>query len=167
MSLHMKAREAAKEAHTSIGQKRQFGEKGDYHLHVWAVADLVATVTDDEEVLAAACLHDVLEDVTPKNAAYGPEWIVREFGERVFQLVVELTDQFTKEAFPELNRKARKALEHKRLSEISEDAKLIKRADLHDNGRTIPETERFYKLWLEEKAELDALLGTWEDVVTT
>jgi (p)ppGpp synthase/HD superfamily hydrolase len=160
MSIYQKARLFAVEAHGSINQLRKYtGEP--YHVHVHTVAELVATKTNDEEVLAAACLHDVLEDVAPSMPNYGKETILREFGERVLNLVVELTDVFTKENFPELNRKKRKQAEAERLAQISEEAKLIKRADLFDNNKSITGTS-FEKVWLEEKAVLDYVLGTWE-----
>lgn len=160
MSIYQKAKMFAVEAHNSIGQVRKYtGEP--YHVHVHAVAELVATKTSDEEILAAACLHDVLEDVAPSMAQYGKETILQEFGERVLNLVVELTDVYTKENHPDLNRKKRKQLEAERLAQVSEDAKLIKRADLFDNNKSIMGTS-FEKVWLQEKAVLDSVLGTWE-----
>lgn len=160
MSIYEKAKMFAVEAHGSIGQVRKYtGEP--YHVHVQAVAELVATKTNDEEILAAACLHDVLEDVAPSMSQYGKETILQEFGERVLNLVVELTDVYTKENHPDLNRKKRKQLEAERLAQVSEDAKLIKRADLFDNNKSIMGTS-FEKVWLQEKAVLDSVLGTWE-----
>jgi (p)ppGpp synthase/HD superfamily hydrolase len=147
------------EAHSSIGQVRKFtGEP--YHVHVLAVAELVSSRTNDVEVLAAACLHDVLEDVEPKNPEFGRGRILEEFGPRVLDLVLELTDIYTKENHPDKNRKTRKQLEAERLSKVSEEAKLIKRADLHDNNKSIVGTS-FEKVWLSEKKVLDELLGIW------
>lgn len=160
MSLYHKAKMFAVEAHASIGQVRKYtGEP--YHVHVHAVAELVATKTNDEEILAAACLHDILEDVAPTMPQYGTETIRKEFGDRVLSLVIELTDIFTKENYPDLNRKKRKQAEAERLAGVSEDAKLIKRADLFDNNKSISGTS-FNKVWLEEKAVLDSLIGVWE-----
>lgn len=159
MSLYEKAKQFAIEAHTSIGQvSKNVGTP--YHLHVLAVAELVSTKTSDEEVLASACLHDILEDVAPQMPQYGAETIRREFGDRVLGIVLELTDVFTKENYPEFNRKKRKQMEAERLAQTSEEAKLIKRADLFDNNKTLMGTS-FEKVWLEEKAVLDALLGVW------
>lgn len=159
MTIYEKARIFAIEAHTSIGQVRKFdGEP--YHTHVLRVAELVSTRTQDQEILAAACLHDVLEDVEPNNPDFSRERILEEFGERVLELVVELTDIYTKENHPDKNRKTRKELEARRLALVSEEAKLIKRADLHDNNKSILGTS-FEKVWLQEKARLDELLGEW------
>lgn len=159
MNIYEKAKQFAIEAHDSISQVRKYtGEP--YHVHVLTVAELVSTKTNDEEVLASACLHDILEDVAPSMPQYGKEAILREFGERVLSIVVELTDVYTKENYPDLNRKKRKQMEAERLAQISEEAKLIKRADLFDNNKTLMGTS-FEKVWLEEKAVLDALLGVW------
>lgn len=54
-----------------------------YIVHPMEVAAIVATLTDDEEVLAAAVLHDVIED-TGHSAAE----IAEKFGERVARLVL-------------------------------------------------------------------------------
>lgn len=161
MNIAIKAELFAIEAHSSINQVRKYtGEP--YHVHVVEVARLVRTKTHDDEIVAAAFLHDVLEDVAPSMPQYGEDSIRKEFGERVLSLVLELTDVFTKENYPELNRKKRKSLEAERLSKISEGAKLIKRADLFDNNKTIMGSS-FQKAWLEEKEVLDSLLGKWED----
>jgi len=160
MNLYEKAKLFAVEAHSSIDQVRKFtGEP--YHVHVLAVAELVASRTQDQATLAAACLHDVLEDVEPHNPEFSRERIREEFGQEVLELVLELTDVYTKENYPELNRKARKRLEAERLSRVSDRAKLVKRADLHDNNKSILGTG-FEKTWLEEKKLLDELLGRWE-----
>jgi len=160
MSIYEKAKLFAVEAHSSIGQLRKFtGEP--YHVHVHAVAELVSTKTNDEEVLAAACLHDVLEDVSPTMPQYGAEAIRAEFGDRVLSIVIELTNVFTKANYPELNRKKRKQLEAERLAQVSEEAKLIKRADLFDNSKSIKGTS-LEKVWIQEKEVLDTLLGAWE-----
>ena len=159
MSIYEKAKKFAVEAHDSINHLRKYTNEP-YHVHVLAVAELVSTKTDDEEVLAAACLHDVLEDVAPFKPEYGTETIHREFGERVLQLVVELTDVYTKENHPKLNRAKRKKLEADRLSQVSEEAKLIKRADIYDNNKTLMGTS-FEKVWLEEKERLANLIGVW------
>lgn len=159
MNAYEKAKLFAIEAHTSIGQVRKF-DGSPYHTHVLRVAELVETRNPDQEVLAAACLHDVLEDVEPKNPDFGRDTILREFGPRVLDLVLELTDVYTKENHPDKNRKTRKELEAQRLAGVSEEAKLIKRADLHDNNMSIMGTS-FEETWLREKARLDELIGIW------
>ena len=74
-----KAIEFAKQAHK--GQLRK-GKDTPYILHPLEVCAIVSLITDDEEVIAAAVLHDTVEDtkVTEKD-------LEREFGKRVAALV--------------------------------------------------------------------------------
>jgi len=160
MNLYEKARAAAELAHESIGKKRKYSGKP-YYFHPLAVAGLVSRHTEDEEILAAACLHDVLEDVKPLNPEFDESFIEKEFGSEVLSLVLELTNEYEKSKYPSLNRKERKRLEHDRLSKVSDGAKLIKRADLHHNSTEMPSDDGFTKLWLKEKKELEEKIGSW------
>ena len=54
-----------------------------YIVHPMEAAAIVATLTDDEEILAAAVLHDVVEDT-----GHSAEEIREKFGERVARLVL-------------------------------------------------------------------------------
>jgi hypothetical protein len=70
----------------------------------------------------------------------------------IVNLVIELTDVYTKENFPEMNRKARKEMEAKRLGEVSSRAQTIKYADLLDNGEDIMKNDpSFGRVYLREK----------------
>lgn len=152
MNLIEKAKEFAHEAHDRVKQKRKYtGEP--YWVHPDAVADIVASVTSDEIMIAAAYLHDVLEDVTPLYPGYSEGQIRVIFGESVLALVKELTDVFTKESYPKLNRAQRKALEHERVSKISPEGKTIKLADILDNTASIVEHDKdFAVVYLREIA---------------
>lgn len=68
------------------GQKRKFSDKP-YFLHPMEVAVIAATMTDDPEILAAALLHDSVEDggVTIRE-------IEERFGKRVAALVASETE---------------------------------------------------------------------------
>lgn len=153
MTMHTplirKAAAFAAKAHA--GQTRKFtGEP--YFVHVEAVACAVAVAGGSEAAIAAAYLHDTVED-TPTTY---PE-LVAAFGPEVANLVLELTHVHTKEAFPQLNRAARKVLETKRLAAVSPTAKLIKRSDIADNAKTIGLFGRkFANMW---RAEATALLA--------
>ncbi len=72
----------AKDAHNN--QKRASGEE--YFTHPCAVADILIGLSMDSNTIAAALLHDVLED-TPVNA----HDITKEFGEEVLELVEGVT----------------------------------------------------------------------------
>lgn len=125
------AKQLATEAHESIKQTRKDGRP--YIVHPIDVAEIVKTVTDNEDMIAAAYLHDVLEDVTEENSFYSEEWMKYMFGDVVLQLVKELTNVYTKKNHPTLNRKTRKDKENERISKISNDAKTVKVADIIAN----------------------------------
>ena len=142
----------ATEAHGSINQKRKTGE--DYITHPVAVMEIVASVSDDPDMLAAALLHDVIEDVYPKNGMYNIGWLTELFGSRVASLVIELTNEYTKEKYPHLNRKKRKELENHRVQGTSADGKTIKLADILHNCRgDQPKMGGFLEMYRREKLE--------------
>jgi (p)ppGpp synthase/HD superfamily hydrolase len=151
--LYHRAYMLARSAHG--GQVRRYtGEP--YVTHPRDVADRVKVLTDDEDIIAAALLHDVLEDTDVK-----PDEIARVTNERVLRIVCELTDVFTSEAFPEMNREERKKKEAYRISGISWEAKLVKLADIMDNASTIELADpKFAKVWIKEKYRaIRAMLG--------
>jgi (p)ppGpp synthase/HD superfamily hydrolase len=133
-------------AHDEVGQTRKYtGEP--YTVHVEAVANLVAEVTDDEEMIAAAYLHDTVEDTKVTR-----EMVLLTFGARITSLVDDLTDVSKP---TDGNRKVRKAIDRAHTAMASPDAKTIKLADLIDNTRTIVQYDPdFAKVYLREKADL-------------
>jgi len=133
-------------AHGRARQKRKFtGEP--YVVHPIAVARLVSTVTEDSATIAAALLHDVVEDTFVT-----PTMVFDLFGEEIAQLVMEVTDVSTPE---DGNRATRKALDLAHLAKASSRGQTIKLADLIDNSRTIIEHDRhFARIYLGEKAQL-------------
>lgn len=69
--------------------------------------------------------------------------------------VIDLTDHYTKEKYPNLNRKERKILECNRMSNISELSMFVKYADIIDNCKSIVEHDKqFAKVFLSEKKDL-------------
>lgn len=146
------ARDFARNAHDAIGQKRKYSGEN-YWVHVERVADLVSSVTNDEDMIIAAHFHDILEDVTPSLPdIYNIFVIAKEFGEVVAGYVTDLTDVFTREAYPNLNRKARKTLEAKRLGTIHPNSQTIKLADLLDNTADILAHDKGFGIqYLKEK----------------
>jgi guanosine-3',5'-bis(diphosphate) 3'-pyrophosphohydrolase len=122
-------------------QKRKDGVTP-YINHPIEVMQILATVAgvQDCEVLAAAALHDTIED-TQTTA----EELREAFGERVLSLVLECTDDKT------LPKAERKRLQVEHAPHKSADAKLIKIADKISNMRDIvasPPTE-----WDEERKD--------------
>lgn len=96
------AKASALMAHESVGQTRKYGNahygKERYYFHPCRVAELVATVASNKHVIAAAALHDVLEDVSVKSEVFTPEWLLSSFGEDVLYMVVECSNFYTKDA---------------------------------------------------------------------
>lgn len=152
MSIVDKAKAFATAAHE--GQERKY-DGSPYIVHPTAVAKMVASMTDDEEMVAAAYLHDVVED-TPVTG----EEIHKLFGDRVAELVYDLTDQFTREMYPTFNRKKRKILEAKRLGVCPKDVQLIKICDMADNTKSIIKDDPgFASLFLKEKSYILEEMG--------
>ena len=139
------------------GQKRKYTDD-DYIIHPIAVAKLVQAQGGDDNMINAALLHDVLEDTPVTHAELRTilhNILSIESAEDVLSLVVELTDVFTKEAFPEYNRDSRKQFEALRLAYVSDRAKAIKRADIEHNSESILDHDpEFAKVFLKEKKNL-------------
>lgn len=146
-----RALEFAARAHESIGQRRKYtGEP--YIVHPIAVAEIVRSVPHTPEMVAAAYLHDVVED-TPVTI----EEIEAEFGPKVAELVDWLTDVSRPE---DGNRRTRKAIDLEHSARAPPDAKTIKLADLIDNTRTIkPHDPGFWRVYRREKQALLRVLG--------
>ena len=142
--LESRARTFAEIAHGD--QKRKYtGEP--YVTHPGAVADLVRSVPHTEEMIAAAWLHDVVEDTQVTL-----ERVREEFGDVVADLVADLTDVSKPENG---NRRVRKAIDREHTAAASPQAKTIKLADLIDNSRSIVQHDPdFAKVYLTEKALL-------------
>jgi guanosine-3',5'-bis(diphosphate) 3'-pyrophosphohydrolase len=120
-------------------QRRKYSDER-YITHPIRVMETCMNYTDDDCMLAAALLHDVLEDTTVTQNEMG-EFLrgvmTPEAAARTLELVVELTDIYTKKNYPGLNRRARKSKEAERLSHVSGDAQTIKYADIIDNATNI------------------------------
>lgn len=93
MSIVDKAYQFAQEKHDATG-KLYNGEA--YITHPGLVHDILKRLDADENLLAAACLHDTLEDT---ETTY--EELVYEFGQDIADLVKEVTKDKNKD-FPNL-----------------------------------------------------------------
>lgn len=144
VTLEQRAAASAWAAHGT--QVRKYtGEP--YATHCAEVADLVRTVPHTEEMLAAAWLHDTVED-----CGVTVETLAELFGDHVAMLVWELTDQSKGSTE---NRKARKAEDRLHLSKASPEAQTVKYADLLSNTVSILEHDpAFAKVYLREKLAL-------------
>jgi (p)ppGpp synthase/HD superfamily hydrolase len=115
-----------------------------------AVAEIVRSVPHSEAMIAAALLHDVVEDTN-----VGLARIEAEFGSEVAQLVDWLTDVSRPS---DGNRRVRKKLDLDHLARAPAEAQTIKYADLIDNSRTISRFDR--QFWPVYRREMIALLNT-------
>lgn len=145
--LAEKAALYAVSAHSRIYQLRKYSGQP-YEVHLQAVARQVSSVTEDEATIAAAWLHDTVED-TPATF----EDIEREFGSEVMALVKELTDISRP---GDGNRAKRKEIDRRHLAGASPRAKTVKLADLIDNCTDICRNDpNFCPVFL---AEMESLL---------
>ena len=100
MTLFEEAVLFAVQAHSGMKRKK---EEIPYILHPMEVASITSSMTADERVLAAAVLHDTVED-TPTTI----EQIEEKFGKRVAELVSAETEDKRKTLPPEATWKIRK-----------------------------------------------------------
>lgn len=150
LSLEEQAQRYATKAHAAIDQRRKYTDEP-YIVHPAAVVELVRSVSDDEEMLAAAWLHDTVED-TPGTLTD----IERRFGPRVASLVAMLTHSGDT---PGQSRVARKVAHFRHTAAASPDAQTIKLADIIDNTRSITRFDpEFARIYLVEKRVQIALL---------
>ena len=142
----------AARANSAINHKRKY-TGDDYIVHPREVAAIVSTVPHTDEMLAAALLHDTVEDT-----GVSIETIRAEFGAVVAGLVADLTDVSTPGGG---NRAIRKGIDLAHTASASPSAKTIKCCDLISNTTSIVAHDKsFAKVYLEEKGRLlDVLVG--------
>ncbi len=117
-------------AHKHRDQRRKDAEASPYINHPIALAEVLAREggVGDIEVLAAALLHDTIED----TATTGEE-LRAQFGERIAAMVEEVTDD------KGLAKAERKRLQIEHAAGLSPGAKLVKVADKICNLRDVAE----------------------------
>ena len=120
-------------------QQRKYKEER-YIEHPLRVMRICKSHNYPLPVLAAAILHDVLEDTTT-TAKQIQEFLLTIMNEadtnHTLDLVIQLTDIYTKHQYPKFNRRRRKAWEADRLESTSAEAQTIKYADIIDNAHEI------------------------------
>jgi (p)ppGpp synthase/HD superfamily hydrolase len=155
MTLEERALAFAVKAHE--GQVRKYSGTP-YVTHPVAVAALVKTVPHTEEMVAAALLHDVVEDCDVTH-----DTVLAEFGPVVAYLVLMLTD-VSRPA--DGNRAARKAKDRAHTALGSPEAKTVKLADvLHNTHDIVAHDANFAKVYLREMRALLPLLTEGDPVL--
>jgi (p)ppGpp synthase/HD superfamily hydrolase len=111
-----------------VAQKRKGAAAEPYLNHLIEVAELVAGAIDepDPNLIAAALLHDVIEDTKTSR-----EEVVADFGEDIAALVCEVTDDKS------LPKSERKRLQIEHAPHLTARAQTIKIADKISNLRGI------------------------------
>jgi guanosine-3',5'-bis(diphosphate) 3'-pyrophosphohydrolase len=138
IALVLRAAEFA--AHKHRGQRRKGYSERPYVGHCIEVSALLANVgkIEDPEILAAALLHDTVEDTETTH-----DELVSEFGQVIAGYVAEVTDD------KGLESDVRKELQVQHAPHLSRGAKLIKLGDKISNVREIGEDPP--KQWSEER----------------
>jgi (p)ppGpp synthase/HD superfamily hydrolase len=141
------------------GQQRKYtGEP--YVLHCLEVARIVAEAGGSVTMIAAALLHDVVEDTEASI-----EDVRSRFGEDIAQGVAWLTDVSRP---GDGNRAVRKALDRDHLAQAPADMKTVKLADVISNTRSIVDHgDGFARVYLREIGDLLEVLtegdaGLWQ-----
>ena len=115
-----------------------------YIVHPMEAMAIVSTMTADQELLAAAALHDTVEDtdVTVED-------LRKEFGDRIAALVADESDEFEAGVSEEDSWHARKQSAIDRLARASHDAKIVALGDKLSNMRAIARdyAEQGDRLW--------------------
>jgi (p)ppGpp synthase/HD superfamily hydrolase len=144
MTLEERARTFATAAHAAVAQLRKYTNEP-YIVHPAEVVDILkTTVEPTEEMIAAAWMHDVVEDT-----GVTLELVRAQFGDKVADLVGWLTDVSRPDHG---NRAARKAVDRAHTAAAPAAAQTIKCCDLISNTRSIVEhDEKFAKTYLAEK----------------
>ncbi len=157
MSLTNRAELFATAAHGATGQKRKYTHEP-YVVHLREVAGLVASHGGDEAMIAAAWLHDVVEDteITLDD-------VESHFGDDVAALVFAVTDVSRPE---DGNRATRKELDRLHVAKGPPRAKTIKLADIISNISTIAAFDPgFAAVYLPERARVLADLTEGDPVL--
>lgn len=157
MDMVERARVFATAAHAAVKQVRKYTFEP-YIVHPAEVAAIVATRPHDPEMLAAAWLHDVVEDTGVTN-----EDVTREFGNKVGEYVGWLT----KISRPEYgNRAFRMQMDRSFISDAPAEVKTVKLADLISNCTSIVMHDaNFAKTYLEEKRLMLEILKEGDSVL--
>ena len=128
--LLQKAMEFAAKKHA--GQNRKGNRTIPYLTHVIEAMEIVSRMTQDEEVRAAAVLHDTLEDTDTTK-----EELIREFGERVAALVAEESEDKRKGQPAKDTWRVRKEETIRHMQEASREVRMLALGDKLSNVRTM------------------------------
>jgi len=150
-------------------QKRK-GKDVPYIVHPLTAGLILAAAGANEDLIVAGILHDTIEDSIDEKKVT-KEMIVERFGEKVYELVLSVTEQ--DKELPWEERKAQ-ALEH--IKTFSNDSLMLKSADLLSNVSEIiddykKEGEEMFNKFNAPKDKviksyidaMESIVGRWEE----
>ena len=151
-----KARCYATAAHAAVGQRRKYTNEP-YIVHPMAVADMVRAAGGTTDMVAAAYLHDVIEDTQVTF-----EDLKEAFGESIAAKVGALTNKAKPEDGNRIQRfviNCRALIKH-----LDEETMVIKVCDLiHNTSSIIEHDHGFASIYLAEKEfMMDEIFGLME-----
>lgn len=129
-------------AHEQAGQHRK-GTDIPYIIHPFGVMTIASSVTDDEDILIACLLHDILEDVA--ESIYDEAEMRRDFGERAVNIVKDVTKDDSLGDWHAVSNGYLQHLEHK----ASDEAVIVSASDkIHNLQATVIDYEQIGEgLW--------------------
>ena len=150
-SLLDKAIIFAVKAHS--GTERR-GKGFPYIVHPMEAMEIVASMTADQELLAAAALHDTVEDTDVTV-----DLIREEFGDRIADLVAAESDKIMEGVSEEESWRARKQAGIDLLKKAPRDVKIVALGDKLSNMRAIARDhdkigDRIWDMFLTERTTL-------------
>ena len=132
------------------GQFRK-GTKRPYIVHPIEVADIVSTMTQDEDIICAAVLHDTVEDCEDVTA----EILYRQFGNRIADMVLSESEDKSK------TWEERKGTTIRKMRTASREIQMIGLADKLSNMRDIDRDYPLHgdRLWLRFRMQNKQAIG--------
>lgn len=156
--------------HEGYQKQKRKGKDVPYIIHPLAVGLILATAGAKEDVIIAGILHDTIEDSIEEKKVT-KEMIVERFGDKVYELVLSVTEQNKDLSWDE--RKA-EAIEH--IKTFSNDSLLLKSADIISNVSEIisdykKEGEKVFERFKAPKEKIiqnqlktiNAIVDKWEN----
>lgn len=135
-------REAAR-AHEKSNKPYRKGTDIPYIIHPFNVMLIASNITDDEDILIACLMHDVLEDVD--SSIYDEHKMREDFGERVVAIVKDVTKDENETDWHECAKAYLRHLER----EASDEAMIVSASDkIHNLRSTLTDYETYGEdLW--------------------
>ncbi len=124
-----KAIKFAVDAHANTERR---GKGFPYVIHTLEAMEIVATISSDPELLAAAALHDTVEDT-----AVTVEQLREVFGQRVASIVESESDKLPEGISEEDSWRSRKQIAISRIEHSDRDSKIVALGDKLSNMRAI------------------------------